>query len=59
MVWHLRRFTDFPVAEWVLRFENRGVCDTLLIPRLRQLMVTSGIEIGRGAHGLGRGQANV
>ncbi len=37
VVWHLRRFADFPAVEWLLTFENKGAADTPILEDIQAL----------------------
>ena len=37
VIWHVKRFSDYPAVEWVLEFENKGTVDTPIIEDIQAL----------------------
>ncbi len=37
VIWHLKRFLDYPAVEWLLEFENKGTVDTPIIEDIQAL----------------------
>ena len=49
VVWELTRYADFPAAEWVLYFENKGEGATPILEDVQALDLTIDAPMGKGS----------